>query len=267
LLTQVSDNGFVNQIWDIHAGKLLHELNTHQAVFKGMFSPDNSYIVIANPDHGFYIWDVQSGKQIRALGRFNTYNSDILAWSPDDNYIAVGADSGLTRLLSAHAQSRAKILGAFSSADYGEWITAVAFSPDGHKLITGETNGVLRLWDLATETVIREFTGHTGEVWSVSFSLDGRYILSASNDKTARIWDANTGELVRTLNHTQPVYYADFSSDGNFILSSGGDGARLWDTDYQDTIRAACSLLVRDFTEAERLQYNITDTAPTCPEP
>jgi WD40 repeat protein len=59
-----------------------------------------------------------------------------------------------------------------------------------------------------------------------------------------------------------------FSPDGKFILTSSDDGtARLWDLDYHTTMQYLCSRLLRDFSDAERAQYNIKDTTPTCPKP
>jgi WD40 repeat protein len=59
-----------------------------------------------------------------------------------------------------------------------------------------------------------------------------------------------------------------FSPDGKFVLTVSADGtARLWDANYHDAIRFACSRLVRDLTSDERAQYGITDDEPTCPNP
>ena len=50
------------------------------------------------------------------------------------------------------------------------------------------------------------------------------------------------------------------------VATASGDGtARVWDLDYQDTISALCSRMVRDLTDEERAQYGITDKEPTCP--
>jgi WD40 repeat protein len=62
------------------------------------------------------------------------------------------------------------------------------------------------------------------------------------------------------------VRHMFFSPDGKYILTASEDGtARLWLTDLQETIRAICSLLTRDLTPEERLQFNISDQDPTCP--
>jgi WD40 repeat protein len=59
-----------------------------------------------------------------------------------------------------------------------------------------------------------------------------------------------------------------FSPDGRRVLTGSNDGAaRLWDTDYHDTIRYLCSRLLRDFSDDERAQYGIPNDGPTCPKP
>jgi WD40 repeat protein len=59
-----------------------------------------------------------------------------------------------------------------------------------------------------------------------------------------------------------------FSHDGKYVATGSADGtARLWHTDLQATLRDLCGLLTRDLTPDERTQYNIADTAPTCPQP
>jgi WD40 repeat protein len=53
--------------------------------------------------------------------------------------------------------------------------------------------------------------------------------------------------------------------NGKYILTNSTDcTARLWDTDYHDTISYVCSLLTRDLTAEERAQYGILDEEPTC---
>ncbi len=57
-----------------------------------------------------------------------------------------------------------------------------------------------------------------------------------------------------------------FSLDGKYILTASNDNTvRLWLVDPHETIQAVCALLTRDFTSEERIQFDITDSAPTCP--
>jgi WD40 repeat protein len=86
-------------------------------------------------------------------------------------------------------------------------------------------------------------------------------------DHTARLWDVQTGAEVRRFSgHSNTVRDVVFSPDGQYILTASHDNtARLWHTDYHDTITSVCGLLSRDLTPDERAEYGIIDQQPTCP--
>jgi TIR domain/WD domain, G-beta repeat len=109
--------------------------------------------------------------------------------------------------------------------------TAVAFSQDGARVLTGSSDYTARLWDASTGNALASLAGHTGPIGAVAFSPDGKRVLTGSNDKTARLWDAATGKSVATLaEHTKEVTGVAFSQDGTRILTGSQDStARLWD--------------------------------------
>ena len=108
-------------------------------------------------------------------------------------------------------------------------LSAVAFSPDGKRVLTGSWDKTARLWDAATGARSRRSTGHTDRVTAVAFSPDGKRVLTGSYDKTARLWDAATGARSRrSTGHTDLVAAVAFSPDGKRVLTgSSTDGAAV----------------------------------------
>jgi WD40 repeat protein len=147
-------------------------------------------------------------------------------------------------------------------------MNGAAFSPDGKYIATASVDKMAHLWEVESGKEIRQFIGHTDILYSVAFSPDGKYIATTSADGTARLWDVQTGqELRRFVGHTAGVQNVAFSPDGKYLATVSDDGtARLWDIDYHATMKYLCSILLRDFTDDERAQYGIKDTAPTCPQ-
>jgi len=78
-------------------------------------------------------------------------------------------------------------------------VWAVAFSPDGTRVLTGSADNTARLWGAATGEAVAILAEHTGQVTAIAFSPDGTRILTGSEDNTARLWDAATGKVVTLL--------------------------------------------------------------------
>ncbi|NMF61279.1 eIF2A-related protein [Brasilonema octagenarum] len=110
-------------------------------------------------------------------------------------------------------------------------IEAVAFSPNGKLLAVGDTNGQIRVWQVANGKEIFNFQAHTSWIVSIAFSCDGVTFVSGSKDRTIRLWDVRTGECLKILQeHSSVVTSVVFSPDGQTLASGSADQTiRLWD--------------------------------------
>jgi WD40 repeat protein len=67
-------------------------------------------------------------------------------------------------------------------------VTGVAFSPSGHRVITGSQDQTAKIWDAETGKEILTLKGHSRELTAVCFSPDGKNALTASRDGTLVLW-------------------------------------------------------------------------------
>ena len=101
-------------------------------------------------------------------------------------------------------------------------VPSVAFSPDGRRLLSGNQDGKLKLWDATTGQLIHSFQAHSHWVGAATFSNDGTHILSGGQDKVVRLWDAATGALIRTFEgHSEGVNSVAFLAGGVLFRVAG----------------------------------------------
>ncbi|MBF0320953.1 MAG: serine/threonine protein kinase, partial [Nitrospirae bacterium] len=103
-------------------------------------------------------------------------------------------------------------------------------SGDTH-VLSGNTGGSLRLWDVKTGEVLRIFKGHAAEISSLAFARGGRFLLSASKDGMMILWDFDTGERVKVYRcPSNNITCAAIDEDLAFIATGSTDrNIRLWD--------------------------------------
>jgi WD40 repeat protein len=99
-------------------------------------------------------------------------------------------------------------------------VLAVAYSPDGKVLATGDNRGLVILWDAATGHKRTAFEAHGGWVWTLAFSPDGGLLATGGSDKLVKVWDLADGQQRACLEgHTGCVTRLAFSPDGTALTS------------------------------------------------
>jgi WD40 repeat protein len=153
---------------DLHAQPL--RLQGHDETITGAaFSPDSRLLVTGSFDHTVRIWDAGTGTEIFCL-RGHEQAVSCVAFSPDGRFVASGAADRTVRIwdLAAGKESaciriddpggRCSRWSRESGTENLYAVRAVAFTLAGHGLVT-DCGDDFRLWDLATGTLARTFTG------------------------------------------------------------------------------------------------------------
>ncbi|GMM27342.1 chromatin modification protein [Martiniozyma asiatica (nom. inval.)] len=118
-------------------------------------------------------------------------------------------------------------------------VYSVSFSPCGHYLISGSSDGTIRLWSMDTFTQLVTYRGHNSPIWDVKFSPFGHYFVSAGHDQTARLWSCDHIYPLRIFaGHLNDVDCVEFHPNSCYIFTGSSDKTiRMWDISNGETVR------------------------------
>jgi len=241
---------FAIRLWDVASGESIGTLEGHSGIVWAVtFSPDGQMLASVSSDATAKIWDWRNGTLIKSLDFPNQVVS--VSFSPDGQILAVGGvDEAQNQLRNA----------AVWTYSVGSWeplikfpefwnIGALAYSPDGTRLVGGGTSRNVQVWNTSDGASI--FTlNHAHQVSDAVISPDGSTLATATCETTVNtecteggvwLWDLPTGRLIRKLaDFPDIVESVAFSTDGSVLIAASRSGALFIYTtaDYQDVFEA-----------------------------
>ena len=113
-------------------------------------------------------------------------------------------------------------------------VLALAVSRDGALLASGDRDGVVNVWRIATGALLRRAASAAppnAGVTSLAFSPDGASLLAGFYDGVARVLGLKSGRVLRELRgSTSFVLTVAYTPDGGTAVTGGADGVvRTWD--------------------------------------
>lgn len=180
----------------------------------------------------------------------------ITAFSPDGSMLGASVSHVATALLPAGGAGPVRLL---HTADNNT--TAFAFSPDGTRLVTGDSDGSARLWNLATGHGTDLGAGSpaaSGTIYGAAYDPGGDTVAVWAFDGSVRLWDgasaASLGPSL-TAEKSGAAVAGAWQGDGALVtLQADGLMRRFLVSDSALTTRA-CAIAGRALTHTEWEQY------------
>jgi WD40 repeat protein len=179
----------VDTVFAIPSGERLFQLsfNRHVGTECWSFSADEARAAFFDlAARKIQVYAARTGKLLWQSVSPN--RAGALALSPNGNLLAVWT-KGLCDVQIWDLRTGKPIRSLVLRGDAKDRHSArLAWSPDNRMLAVGGLDSSVRLWEVASAQVRREFHGHLAQATCLAFSPDGRFLASASEDTTLLIW-------------------------------------------------------------------------------
>jgi WD40 repeat protein len=206
-----------------------------RAIYSAALSPDGKRVICGLADGAARIWNSETKGDFDELkGHDEVVIS--ASFSPDGLKVVTGSSDRSSRVWDLRLEAgaggaRLTSLGSpMILRGHTGTVSAVAFSPDGSRILTASADGTARIWWSESKEP-RILGNHTKPIEKVVFSRDGNKVATASRDATVTIWTlAGSINPITLKGHTDWVRSVGFSPDGRTVVTGSEDQtAGLWD--------------------------------------
>jgi WD40 repeat protein len=227
------------RVWDVKGRRLAWAappVGAHPFVDAICFTADSRLLAAPAGQGGTRVElrEAATGKIVRT---FDTAPVEVgsAAVSPDGKYLAAASFGGKSAFFVWRLETGEALHDKYPG--HHHHIYALAFTPNGKRVVSGCCNGTVRLWNAQTgrELYRMQHDDHA-TVLAIDVSPDGKRIASSAGDRSLRVWDSASGKQVfKLVGHSGSASFANdvkFTSDKT-VLSFGSDlRLRAWDATH-----------------------------------
>ncbi|MES2788952.1 MAG: c-type cytochrome domain-containing protein, partial [Planctomycetota bacterium] len=212
------------RIWDVATGQPVAVLQGNGDVVTAVgLHPNGNQAVSGTADGKLAVWklDVPAGQ---ALAGDNGQAATVATVSFDGKKLATAAVVDGKQVIQVR-----DIPGGVTQTLIGHEgpVSALAFSPDNGRLVSGSADKTTRIWTLADSKEIAKYTGHTNTVTAVAFSANGQQIASGAADNSLKLLNAaDAAEQKNFAGNTGAVTAVFFHPNGQIVSASADQNIR-----------------------------------------
>jgi len=184
-----------------------------------------NHLISLGSDNTLHVHDLASGQEARVISHPAPVR-DFAVSPADPNLLLTAGEDKILRLFNLADGALVA-----QRPDLGDVSIAVAFTPDGKGIVTGENGGKVRFfpYPFTYEFDDRPVGTHIAPLTSLSRTAKSGFLLTASQDRTVRLWDA-AGAPLRAFALFAPVRQSAIAETENRVAAVGADNVlRVWD--------------------------------------
>jgi serine/threonine protein kinase/WD40 repeat protein len=258
-----SEDGAV-ALWDVGSRRVIAHLGSHSGPVDVVRFLSEAVGISGGRDGTARLWDLSGGKGLETLAVLGSVSivatmpdGSFLVGGPDGR-VRRGRPGGAALTLVFEAQhalggldvsadGKFAVTGDWDNLSFTVWdlesgqprrSIRVPVLPNGHRpfvqdvlfvndsshVLAAESEGFVRLWDVAREEVVRSFEGPPSWVKTLALSADRRSFAAGHRDGSVRAWDLGDGERATVFEGTGSVTSLDVAADGRSLLEGTRDG-------------------------------------------
>ncbi|MCC6893210.1 MAG: DUF4082 domain-containing protein [Anaerolineae bacterium] len=207
--------------------QIINTLTGHTcAVVSIAWSPDGSKLVTGSKDGTTRVWSASTGQLLNTVPLTSFGAQYSLSWNNNGSQYA--ALDSATNIIHIQDANTGQLLN--SNKFLREHISSVVWSSDGTKLLTGDWEDKITIWDATTGQVIISLDNqHSGSVYVVAWSPNGSKFATTGTDNTIRVWNTSTGQQIIAIQNTTTIHGLTWASTNKLITSDSTNTVRVWD--------------------------------------
>ncbi len=220
-----SGDGMIVQ-WTLGAseGEAIAQLGT--SVYALRYDPASDLLLAGRNFDGIQVLDWRSRKAVKSLQLTQAAIFDIAV----NGHVALvaGGDGVVSVVDLMHMRVVKSLRHASQSA------RCIAVRPDAGEVAVGYSDHHIRVFDLETFALKKEYAAHANSVFCLRYSADGQLLLSGSRDARLKAWNAEKDYVLHreVVAHLFAINDIRFSPDGkHFVTCSMDKSVKVWRTE------------------------------------